>query len=60
MISDYFGLGDGKNCITFTIPIDNELIQAIFLMGLPAGLLTPYEGIELMPSEQMSAALQRR
>ena len=59
VISYYFGLGDGKNYITVTIPDDNELIQAIYLMRLPSGLLKSYEVIELMPSEQMSAALKR-
>lgn len=59
VISYYFGLGDGKNYITVTIPNDNELIQAIYLMRLPSGLLTSYEVIELMPSEQMTEALKR-
>ncbi|WNC74001.1 GYD domain-containing protein [Thalassotalea psychrophila] len=54
VLSYYFGLGDGKNYITVTIPNDNELIQAIYLMRLPAGMLTSYKVIELMPSEQMS------
>ena len=53
------GLGDGKNYITVTIPNDNELIQAIYLMRLPSGMLTSYEVIELMPSGQMSEALKR-
>ncbi len=57
--SYYFGLGDGKNYITVTIPNDNELIQAIYLMRLPSGLLTSYEVIELMPSDQMTNALKR-
>jgi len=59
VLSYYFGLGDGKNYITVTIPDDNELIQAIYLMRLPSGLLKSYEVIELMPSDQMSAALKR-
>ena len=59
VISYYFGLGDGKNYITVTIPDDNELIQAIYLMRLPAGMLNSYQVIELMPSDQMSAALKR-
>ena len=59
VISYYFGLGDGKNYITVTIPNDNELIQAIYLMRLPTGLLNSYQVIELMPSEQMTAALKR-
>ena len=59
VLSYYFGLGDGKNYITVTIPDDNELIQAIYLMRLPSGLLKSYEVIELMPSEQMSEALKK-
>ena len=57
--SYYFGLGDGKNYITVAIPNDNELIQAIYLMRLPSGMLTSYKVIELMPSDEMSAALKR-
>lgn len=57
VVSYYFGLGDGKNYITVTIPNDNELIQAIYLMRLPSGMLNSYKVIELMPSEQMSKAL---
>ena len=59
VLSYYFGLGNGKNYITVTIPNDNELIQAIYLMRLPTGILTSYKVIELMPSEQMSRALKR-
>ncbi len=59
VLNYYFGLGNGKNYITVTIPNDNELIQAIYLMRLPSGMLTSYEVIELMPSDQMNAALKR-
>ena len=59
VLSYYFGLGNGKNYITVTIPDDNELIQAIYLMRLPSGLLRSYQVIELMPSDQMSEALKR-
>jgi uncharacterized protein with GYD domain len=59
VLSYYFGLGDGKNYITVTIPNDNELIQAIYLMRLPSGLLKSYQVVELMPSDEMSAALKR-
>jgi uncharacterized protein with GYD domain len=59
VLSYYFGLGDGRNYITVTIPNDNELIQAIYLMRLPSGLLNSYQVIELMPSEQMSEALKK-
>ena len=58
VLNYYFGLGNGKNYITVTIPNDNELIQAIYLMRLPSGLLNSYQVIELMPSEQMSKALK--
>lgn len=59
VLSYYFGLGDGKNYITVTLPDDNELIQAVYLMRLPSGMLASYQVIELMPSEQMSEALKR-
>lgn len=59
VVSYYFGLGNGKNYITVTIPNDNELIQAIYMMRLPSGLLKSYQVIELMPSEQMTNALKR-
>jgi len=59
VLSYFFGLGDGKNYITVTIPNDNELIQAIYLMRLPSGRLNSYKVIELMPSEQMSEALNK-
>ncbi len=41
------------------MPNDNELIQAVYLMRLPAGLLNSYQIIELMPSDQMSLALKK-
>ena len=59
VVSYYFGLGNGKNYITVTLPNDNELIQAVYLMRLPSGMLASYQVIELMPSEQMSEALKR-
>lgn len=59
VLSYYFGLGDGKNYITVQLPDDNEVIQAVYLMRLPSGLLNSYYIIELMPSSQMSAALKR-
>ena len=59
ILSYYFGLGDGKNYITVQLPDDNEVIQAVYLMRLPSGLLNSYQVIELMPSEQMSAALEK-
>lgn len=57
IIGYYFGLGDGKNYIICELPNDNELIQAIYLMRLPSGLLASYKIIELMPSAQLSKAL---
>ena len=59
VVSYYFGLGDGKNYITVTLPNDNELIQAVYLMRLPSGMLASYQVIEFMPSEQMTEALKR-
>ncbi len=59
MLGYYWGLGDGRNYITVTIPDDNELVQAIYLMRLPSGMLDSYQVIELMPSDQMSEALKR-
>lgn len=59
IIGYYFGLGDGKNYIICELPNDNELIQAVYLMRLPSGLLDSYQIKELMPSEQMSAALKK-
>jgi len=59
VLSYYFGLGDGKNYITVILPNDNELIQAIYLLRLPSGMLNSYEVIELMQSAQMSKALKR-
>lgn len=59
IIGYYFGLGDGKNYIICELPNNNELIQAVYLMRLPSGLLASYQIKELMPSEQMSAALKK-
>lgn len=59
ILNYYFGLGDGKNYITVELPNDNELIQAIYLMRLPSGLLDSYQIVELMPSNQMSEALKK-
>ena len=59
VLSYYFGLADGKNYITVELPDDNEVIQAVYLMRLPAGLLKSYQVIELMPSAQMARALRK-
>ena len=55
----YFGLGDGKNYIIAELPDDNNVIQAVYLMRLPAGLLNSYQMIELMSSRDMSDALKK-
>jgi uncharacterized protein with GYD domain len=55
----YFGLGDGKNYITVTLPDDNEIIQAVYLMRMSTGLLKSYQVIELMRSDQMADALKK-
>ena len=55
----YFGLGDGKNYITVTLPDDNEIIQAVYLMRMSTGLLKSYQVIELMRSDQMADALRK-
>ncbi len=59
VVSYYFGLGDGKNYIIAELPDDNEVIQAVYLMRMPSGLLNSYTIIELMPSDQMAEALKR-
>ena len=59
VLSYYFGLGDGKNYITVELPDDNEVIQAVYLMRMPTGLLKSYQVIELMPSAQMARALRK-
>jgi uncharacterized protein with GYD domain len=59
VLSYYFGLGDGKNYITVVLPDDNEVIQAVYLMRLPTGLLNSYQVIELMPSAKMAQALRK-
>lgn len=59
ILSYYFGLGDGKNYITVQLPDDNEVIQAVYLMRLPSGLLNSYQMIELLPSSQMVNALKK-
>ena len=59
VLSYYFGLADGRNYITVELPDDNEVIQAVYLMRLPTGLLKSYQVIELMPSADMARALRR-
>jgi len=59
ILSYYFGLGNGKNYITMRLPNDNEVIQAVYLMRLTPGVLKSYEVIELMPSSQMTRALEK-
>ena len=59
VVGYYFGLGNGRNYIIAELPDDNELIQAVYVMRMPSGLLNSYEVVELMPSDQMSEALKR-
>jgi len=59
MLSYYFGLGDGRNYIVVTLPDDNEIVQAIYLMRMPTGLLKSYEITELMDSAQMVEAMKK-
>jgi uncharacterized protein with GYD domain len=55
----WFGLGDGKNYIIVRLPDDNTIIQAVYLMRKPSGLLDSYEVIELMSSADMVNALNK-
>ncbi len=59
VLSYYFGPSNGKNYIIAELPDDNEVIQAVYVMRLPTGLLNSYEVVELMPSAQMAEALKR-
>jgi len=59
VLSYYWGLGNGRNYITMKLPNDNELIQAIYLSRLPTGILTSYQVIELMPSDQAAEAMKK-
>jgi len=42
-----------------TLPDDNEIVQAIYLMRMPTGLLKSYEITELMDSAQMVEAMKK-
>ena len=59
MLSYYWGIGNGKNYITVSIPDDNEFIQAIYTARLGDGLLDGYKASELMTSADMVRALKR-
>lgn len=58
-LSYYWGLGNGKNNITVTLPDDPTFIQAFYLTRLGDGLLDDYQMIELMSSADMATSLAR-
>jgi hypothetical protein len=58
-LSYYYGLGKGKSYITVALPDDNEVIQAVYLMGMPTGLLESYEIIELISNTEMVRAMKK-
>ena len=59
LLSYYWGLGNGKNYITVSLPDDPTLIQAFYVSRLGDGLLEDYQMIELMSSADMAEALAR-
>ena len=59
LLSYYFGLGNGKNYITVSLPDDPTFIQAFYLSRMGDGLLDDYQMIELMSSSDMAVALER-
>lgn len=59
LLSYYWGLGNGKNYITVSLPDDPTFIQAFYVSRLGDGLLTDYQMIELMSSADMAKALSR-
>ena len=59
LLSYYWGLGNGKNYITVSLPDDPTFIQAFYVSRLGDGLLDDYQMIELMSSADMAAALAR-
>ena len=58
MQSYYWGFSDGKNYITISMPNDNELLQAMYVLRKSQGLLDSYECIELMTGAEMAAAFK--
>ncbi|WP_299664755.1 hypothetical protein [uncultured Ruegeria sp.] len=59
LLSYYWGLGNGKNYITVSLPDDPTFIQAFYVSRLGDGLLDDYQMIELMSSADMAVALER-
>jgi hypothetical protein len=59
LLSYYWGLGNGKNYITVSLPDDPTFIQAFYLSRMGDGLLVDYQMIELMSSSDMAIALSR-
>ncbi len=59
LLSYYWGLGNGKNYITVSLPDDPTFIQAFYLSRMGDGLLNDYQMIELMSSPDMAVALER-
>lgn len=59
LLSYYWGLGNGKNYITVSLPDDRTFIQAFYVNRLGDGLLDDYQMIELMSSADMATALSR-
>jgi hypothetical protein len=59
LLSYYWGLGNGKNYITVSLPDDPTFIQAFYLSRMGDGLLNDYQMIELMSSPDMAEALAR-
>ncbi len=57
LLSYYWGLGNGKNYITVSLPDDPTFIQAFYVSRLGDGLLEDYQMIELMSSADMAEAL---
>jgi hypothetical protein len=59
LLSYYWGLGNGKNYITVSLPDDPTFIQAFYLSRMGDGLLNDYQMIEMMSSPDMAKALTR-
>lgn len=59
LLSYYWGLGDGRNYITVSLPDDPTFIQAFYLTRIGDGVLNDYQMIELMSSPDMAEALAR-
>jgi len=58
MISYYWGLTTGKNYIIIAVP-DGKTAQAMLVQRLSSDLLLEYDAIELVPSSQMPAVIER-